>query len=113
MAGSHDLHSYFMEILFLCLIICGIVTALLLPSAVISYTVIFLIGVYSGRLIYAKRTRILLPYLMIISGFVLGFLIGGYYGSWKILILMFLIGGVLGYKLFEKKHLKDTQDLRK
>lgn len=113
MSLMSDFYKYFMEILFLILIVLGIVVALVIPSAVISYALIFLVGIYAGRLIYAKKTRIQLPYFMIIAGFVIGYLIGVYYGSRRIAIALFVLGTVIGYKLFEKRLLKDTQDFRK
>ncbi|MBI2649763.1 hypothetical protein HYX04_00440 [Candidatus Woesearchaeota archaeon] len=46
---------------------------------------------------------------MIIAGFAIGYFIGVYYGSRKIVIALFVIGAILGYKLYDKKILKDTK----
>lgn len=113
MSFMSDFSKYFMEVLFLIIIVIGIAVALVIPSAVISYILIFLVGIYAGRLIYAKKTRIQLPYFMIIAGFVIGYLIGVYYGSRRIAIALFVVGAIIGYKLFENRLLKDTQDFRK
>ena len=104
-----DFYKNFMEFFFLAIMIIGIVVALLAPSAIISYVIIFLSGIFAGRLIYARKKKTQLPYLMIIAGFAIGYLIGVYYGNKRVVVLLFVIGAIFGYKLFDKKILKDTK----
>ena len=104
-----DFYKNYYEFLFLSLVVIGVVVALLAPSAVISYVVIFLSGIFAGRLIYSRKNKIKLPYFMVIAGFAIGYLIGVYYGSKKVVVLLFIVGAILGYKLFDKKILKDTK----
>ena len=104
-----DFYKNWFESFFLALVVIGILVALAAPSAVISYIVIFLSGIFAGRLIYERKNKIQFPYFMIIAGFVIGYLIGVYYGSRRVVIALFVIGAVLGYKLFDKKILKDTK----
>ena len=104
-----DFHKNWMEFFFLVLMIIGVLIALSAPSAVISYLIIFLSGMFAGRLIYERKNKIQFPYIMIIIGFVIGYLIGVYYGSRRIVIALFVIGAILSYKLYEKKILKDTR----
>ena len=85
----------------------GIVVALISPSAVISYVIIFLSGMFAGRIIYERKGKIQLPYFMIISGFVIGYLFGVYYGSRIVLIVLFVLGALLSYKLYSNKILRD------
>ena len=108
-----DFYNNFWEFLSLVLAIIGVVIALLAPSAVISYAIIFLSGILAGRLLYARKSKIHFPYFMVIAGFVIGYLIGVYYGSKKVVIILFIAGAILGYKLFDNKILKDTLNLRK
>ena len=103
-----DFHKNWMEFWFLVLMITGLLIALAAPSAVISYTIVFLSGMIGGRLIYSRKNKIQLPYFMIIAGFVIGYLAGVYYGSRKIVIALFVLGIIIGYKLYDKKILKDT-----
>jgi len=98
-----------MEFFFVVLMMLGIVIALASPSAVISYVIIFLVGMAAGRLIYIRKRNIKLPYLLIIAGFVIGYLIGAYYGSKRLIIILFIIGAVLSYKLYDRKILKDVR----
>ena len=104
-----DLYKNWMELFFLVLVIIGIFIAFSSPSAFISYIMILLSGIFAGRLIYERKNKIQLPYFMIIAGFVIGYLIGVYYGSRRIIILLFVLGMILGYKLYDKKILKDTR----
>ena len=87
----------------------GFITALLAPSAIISYFIAFVSGMFAGRLIYERKNKIQFPYFMIIAGFVIGYLIGVYYGSRRVVIALFVIGAILSYKLYDKKILRDTR----
>ncbi len=104
-----SIYKNFAEFFFLVVVLLGIVISLLAPSAVISYLVIFLSGIFAGRIIYSRKNKIQFPYFMIIAGFVIGYLAGAYYGNRKVLIVLFAIGAMVGYKLFDKKILKDTK----
>jgi len=104
-----DFYKNWYESFFLVLMIIGIVVALSAPSAIISYAIIFLSGIFAGRLIYERKNKVQFPYFMIIAGFIIGYLIGVYYGSRMIVIALFVIGAILGYKLYDKKILKDTK----
>ncbi len=87
----------------------GLLIALASPSAAISYVIALISGLFAGRLIYEKKEKIQFPYLLIIIGFVIGYLIGVYYGSRRIVIALFVIGAILSYKLYSKKILRDTR----
>lgn len=98
-----------MEFWFFVIIIIGVFAALLAPSAAISYIIAFISGIFAGRLIYERKNKIKFPYFMIVLGFAIGYLIGVYYGSRKIVIILFVIGAILSYMLYAKKILKDTR----
>ena len=104
-----DFYKNWMEFFFVVLMIIGVLIALAAPSAVISYIIIFLSGMFAGRVIYERKDRIQFPYLMIIVGFVIGYLAGVYYGSRRIVIILFVVGAIVSYKLYDKKILKDTR----
>lgn len=104
-----DIHRHGMEFFFLVLMIVGILIALSAPSAVISYFIIFVSGMFGGRLLYERKNKIQFPYFMAIAGFVIGYLIGIYYGSREIVVALFVIGAILSYKLYDKKILRDVR----
>lgn len=104
-----EFYKNWMEFFFIVLMILGILVALASPSAVISYFIIFLVGMFAGRLIYERKNKIQLPYFLIIAGFVIGYLIGVYYGNRRLMIILFVIGTILSYKLYDKKILRDVR----
>ena len=102
-------YKNWMEFWFFVLMVIGVLIALSAPSAAISYMVIFLSGMLAGRLLYERKNKMQFPYLMIIVGFVVGYLIGVYYGIRRVSIVLFIIGAILSYKLYDNKILKDTR----
>ncbi|MBI2647304.1 hypothetical protein HYW99_02400 [Candidatus Woesearchaeota archaeon] len=89
--------------------IIGILISLSAPSAVISYFIIFLSGMFAGRIKNKKKNKIQYPYIMIIVGFVIGYLIGVYYGSRSVIVTLFILGIIFSYKLYGNKILKDIR----
>ena len=104
-----EFYKNWMEFFFLVLMIIGVLIAISAPSAIISYVIIFVSGMFAGRLIYERKNKIQLPYFMIIAGFVIGYLIGVYYGSRRVVIILFVLGAILSYKLYDKKILRDIR----
>lgn len=103
------LYKDWMEFFFVVLMSLGIIIALISPSAFISYIIIFFAGIFAGRLLYERKHKIQLPYIMIIAGFVIGYLLGVYYGSKRLVIGLFVLGTIAGYILYDRKILKDTK----
>ena len=104
-----DLHKNWMEFFFVVVMIGGLVIAVIAPSAVISYIIALISGIFGGRIIYERRNHIQFPYIVIIAGFTVGYVIGAYYGSRIVVVVLFVIGSFVGYKVYEKKILKDTK----
>ncbi len=102
-------YKNWMEFWFFVLMIIGVLIALAAPSAFISYIIIFISGIFAGRVIYDRKNKIQFPYFMIIIGFVIGYLIGAYYGSIRVVVALFVIGAIFGYKIYDKGLLKDTR----
>lgn len=102
-------HKNWMEFFFVAVVVIGILAALASPSAAISYAIAFLAGMFAGRLIYEERNRIKFPYIVIMAGFAVGYLIGVYYGNRLIVIVLFVSGAILNYRLYEKKIIRDTR----
>lgn len=98
-----------MEFFFLVLMAIGLLAALWAPSAFISYAVAFLAGLFAGRLIYDRKGKMSFPYIVIIAGFAIGYILGVYYGDRRIVVILFIIGSVLSYELYDKKVLKDAR----
>tara|TARA_Y100000310_G_C20694435_1_gene824482 strand:- start:3953 stop:4297 length:345 start_codon:yes stop_codon:yes gene_type:complete len=95
------------EFFFFILMVVGFVIAIWAPSAFVSYVVVFLSGMIGGRLLYDRKKKLVIPYYLILAGFLIGYLIGTYYGSKKIIIILFMLGMLFSYHLYNKGYLKD------
>ena len=104
-----DYHKNWLEFWFFVLMIFGLGIALVAPSAVISYIMIFLAGFFCGRLIYGKKGGIVFPFFVVIVGFLAGYVIGVYYGSRIVTALLFIAGYASGYWVYSRKILKDIR----
>ncbi len=105
--GTFALH--WVEIVTLTFVIFGIIVAFLSPSAFISYIVIFLSGMIAGRLLWERRNNTRGTYVAIILGFLAGFMLGSLnnYGNQIVIVVLFILGARLMYKLNEKGILAD------
>ena len=97
------------EFFFFVLMIIGFIVALWATSfsAVISYIVVFLSGMIGGRLLYDRKKKLAFPYYIIIIGFIIGYVIGTYYGSRKVVIILFVLGILFSYHLHNKGYIRD------
>lgn len=94
------------EYLFMALLVLGFILALKVSTAAMSYIVIFLIGLISGRFVYKLRKNMTFPLYVVLIGFLLGYLLGSFYGSKKIIFVMFIIGNTIIYYIYDKGYLK-------
>jgi hypothetical protein len=98
------------EFFFFVVMVVGLIFGLWATSfsAVISYIVVFLSGMIGGRLLYDRRQKLAFPYYLIIIGFLIGYVIGTYYGSREVVIILFVIGVLLSYHLHKKGYIRDV-----
>jgi len=98
------------EFFFFTIMILGFLIALWATSfsAVISYVVVFLSGMMGGRLLYERKKKLTIPYYIILAGFLIGFLVGTFYGSKTVVIVLFILGILFSYHLYNKGYIKDT-----
>ena len=97
------------EFFFFVLLVIGFITALFAPSAVVSYTVIFVSGMIGGRLIYERKEKLKFPYYLIVIGFLVGYAIGAYYGNKSVIITLFVLGNIVSYYLYDKGIVHDIR----
>jgi hydrogenase/urease accessory protein HupE len=98
------------EFFFFVLMIIGFIVALWATSfsAVISYIVVFLSGMIGGRLIYERKKNLPFPYYIIIIGFLIGYVLGTYYGSRQVIVVLFVLGILFSYHLHNKGYIRDV-----
>jgi len=104
---THFFFKSWAEFFFFILMIFGFIISILVPSAVIGYTIAFLCGMMGGRLIHFRKKKIAAPYYIIIIGFIIGYLLGSYYGNRAIIVILFVLGIIFSYYLLEKGYIKD------
>ena len=97
------------EFLFFVLLVIGFILAIAAPSAVISYLVIFIVGLMSGRLLYERKNKLAFPYTLIIIGFIIGYILGAFYGNKMTILTLYLIGIWIGYQIFNKGIIHDLK----
>jgi len=95
------------EILFFIVMVLGAIIGLAAPSAFISYIIIAICGLYAGRVIFKTKNIILFPFILASLGFLIGFILVLYYGNRLAATIIFLIGIIAGYKVYQKKLLRD------
>ncbi|MCK5107410.1 MAG: hypothetical protein KAQ83_01670 [Nanoarchaeota archaeon] len=84
------------------LLVIGLLLSLSLGSKFLTYIVSFLFGLFFGRIWYQRRKDRKIPYVIIISGFVIGYMFGSYYGNRFVTLIMFLLGGAISYYIHRK-----------
>lgn len=92
------------ELFVLVFLVLGFFIAVLVQSPFFSYCSILLAGLLAGRIFYIKKTtEPILPFVLIIVGFLLGYLLGGFWISRVMAFILFVIAFVVSYYLHLKK----------
>ena len=100
-----DFAYNWVEYLFIALLIVGFILALKVGSAVMTYIIISLCGLMSGRIFYRIRKNPQFPFYVIIIGFLLGYLLGSYYGNKKIIFILFFVFNIISYYIYKKGYI--------
>ena len=101
--ASSDLYKNWMEIFFVIVMLLGIIIAIVVPSNFISYLTITSAGVAAGKVIYDRKNKVRFPYILIIIGFILGYLIGAYDASRQLILILFVLSALVSYHILEKE----------
>jgi len=102
-----EVEKSWMEFFFLLITALGLIFALVVPSAMVGYALVFVSGYFAGRLLYQRRANISFPFYIIVAGFLIGYLIGMQYGDRRIAAGIYIIGAVFSYQLHSKGVLRD------
>jgi hypothetical protein len=93
------------EMFALFLLFIGLVISLLSDAAIISYIMITICGFVVGRIYHKKKGNLRFPFLIIVLGFLIGYVIGieiNNRGKFIFIILFFIVGCYIGYYFDEK-----------
>ena len=112
--GKLDFYKDWPEYFFILLLVLGFLVALASRSAGLTYFIIFISGLITGRGFYKRRHQNRFPFILTTLGFLIGFILGGFVRSnadWKIMVILFIIANIIsGYahrKGFMKEHFMD------
>jgi len=89
------------ELLGLLFLIIGFIIAIRSTSAFLSYVIILVIGCMVGRFWYKIKDQFRFPWLIVIFGLLVGYLLGDRYGSNLVIIILFLLGAIVSYYVHE------------
>ncbi len=92
------------EIFLLFFLVIGFIIAVLMFNPGLSYLLIFFTGFMAARIYYVKHPQEpIFPVVLLILGFVLGYLIGGFWISRVFALILFGLGFGISYYLHLKK----------
>jgi len=101
-----SLYEDWAEMLFFTLLVIGFIVAAWAGSAVIVYLTIFLCGMMAGRLIYHRKKKLKFPYFLITLGFLFGYILGAFCGNKAVILIVFIVGVIISYRLHNKGIIK-------
>lgn len=82
----------------------GLILAVLFRNSYFTYITILLSGFVAGRLYYLKKYKEpILPFVMIITGFLLGFMIAEFWLNRFLILIIFVLGLIGSYYLHLKQ----------
>lgn len=100
------LETQWPELLSLLLLTLGFLISISLRVPFLTYITIFLAGILSARGFYFKRySQPILPFLILIGGFFIGYLLGSFWANRILVLFFFTLGFALSYYLHKEKSL--------
>ncbi|MFC1690989.1 hypothetical protein ACFL0W_02300 [Nanoarchaeota archaeon] len=103
-AAPWDWGKYWVQIFFVALVIVGLLLSFIPGSAFFNYMVILVVSFMAGRFLNYRKKYF--PYYLVIFGLLIGYLLGVRYGSWKVVLFLFVLGFSVSWYLHEKRILK-------
>jgi MFS family permease len=104
-----EYYKSWMEVWFFALMLIGLAISLFAPSAFVSYLIALISGFFAGRLIYERKHKVSLPYIVLMAGYAIGYIIGAYYANRWVVFFLSILGAIISYELYNRKILKDTR----
>jgi len=100
--SSSFVHENWVEMLFFILLLAGLVISIKIGSAFFGYIIIFLCGLFSGRVFYTRKRSTKFYLYFITFGFLIGYMLGISYGIKWLIAGLFVLGIMLSYWAHEK-----------
>ncbi len=106
--GVLDMVSMWVEYVALVVLFIGFLISMSSGSAFLSYLIIFLSGLLTGRILFQNRKALPFKYYILILVFLVGYILGTYvsFGSRKVIVIVFILSNILSYYLHDRKYIK-------
>ena len=106
--GVLDMVSMWVEYVALVVLFIGFFISMSSGSAFLSYLVIFLSGLLTGRIVFQNRKALPFKYYILMLVFLVGYIIGTYvsFGSRKVIVVVFILSNILSYYIHDKGYIK-------
>lgn len=89
----------------LCLLV-GLFISIIAGSKVLSVLIVLLSGMVVGRSIYMRKHKLQLRFWYILTGFIIGLVVGSRFLTYKGVLVSFAIGAFLGHYIRKKRWLE-------
>jgi 4-hydroxybenzoate polyprenyltransferase len=83
----------------------GFFLAVSIKTPNLNYIVLLVAGFLGGRLLFQHKRSTPFPYFMITFGFFVGYILGSYYVSRKLLVFFAIVGVVISYYVHDKSYI--------
>ena len=104
-----DVAENWVEYAFFVLLVLGFFFSAGSGSAVMSYIMIFLCSMMGGRLLYRLKKDSKVPWVIILIGFLIGFVMGSFYANKRIITVCYIAGIWLSYYIHDKDLIHTTE----
>lgn len=106
--GVLDMVSMWVEYLALVVLFIGFFISMSAGSAFLSYLIIFLSGLLTGRILFQQRKALPFKYYILMLVFLIGYILGTYvsFGSRKVVVIIFILSNILSYYIHDKGHIR-------
>jgi hypothetical protein len=99
--ANMDYYNSGPEYVFVFLVVISGILGLIIRNILINYIVMFLFGIIIGIQYYNHKFKRSYILSMLTIGLFLGYAIASFHTNWKILLIIYIIGGLLGYYIKE------------
>lgn len=108
--GTYDFAMKWPHLFFFLLFSLGFIIVFFASNSFMSYLFVVLVGFMTGRFLFQKAGKYPVPFFIVITGFLLGYIIAlmiSGKGDWRISLILFLFSNIFSYRLFEKGYFAD------
>lgn len=106
--GVLDMINMWVEYVALVVLFIGFFISMSSGSAFLSYIIIFLSGLLTGRILFQNRKALPFKYYILMLVFLVGYILGTYvsFGSRKVIVVVFILSNILSYYIHDKGYIK-------